>query len=269
MTGGQTVTADDAIPVVVERHGAVSVLTLNRPAALNAVNTALAEALGHALEEAATDPAVRAILLTGSGRAFCAGADLKELSAGVHTAIEHPEWGFAGVVRHWVSKPVIAAVNGPALGGGAELVLACDLAVADPSATFALPEVRRGLAANGGGVLRLHRQIPPKIALGLALTGDSVDAETALRWGLVNEVSGPGRSLEAAMELASRVARNAPLAVEATKRLVHRAQPADDSWDPAFWQRNDAELSTLLRTRDALEGARAFAERREPRWTAT
>ena len=261
--------ADDEFPVVVERRGAVCVLRLNRPAALNAVNTALAAALGSALEEAASDPTVRAVVLTGTGRAFCAGADLKEIAARVHTAIEHPDWGFAGVVRHWVAKPVVAAVNGLAVGGGAEIVLACDLAVADPAATFALPEVRRGLAANGGGVLRLHRQIPPKIALGLALTGDSMDAGSALRWGLVNEVSEPGRSLEAAIDLAQRVARNAPLAVEATKRLVHRAHSADDSWDSAFWRRNDDELSTLLHTEDAREGARAFAERRDPRWTAT
>ena len=261
--------ADGEVPVLVERHGAVCVLTMNRPAALNAVDTALTAALGGALEEAGGDPAVRAVVLTGSGRAFCAGADLKEIAAGVHSAIEHPEWGFAGMVRHWVAKPVVAAVNGLALGGGTELVLACDLAVADPSATFALPEVRRGLAANGGGVLRLHRQIPPKIALGLALTGDAIDAATALRWGLVNEVSAPGRSLEAALDLAQRVARNAPLAVEATKRLVHRAQSASDSWDPANWARNDEELTTLLHTDDAREGARAFAERREPRWTAS
>lgn len=261
--------ADDERPVLIERDGPVCVVTMNRPAALNAVNTALAAGLGDALEEAADDPAVRAVVLTGAGRAFCAGADLKEIAAGVHSAIEHPEWGFAGVVRHWVAKPVVAAVNGLALGGGAEIVLACDLAVADPAASFALPEVRRGLAANGGGLLRLHRQIPPKIALGLALTGDAMDATTALRWGLVNEVCAPGRSLEAAVDLAQRVARNAPLAVEATKRLVHRAQPAHDSWDAAFWARNDEELTTLLHTDDAREGARAFAERREPRWTAT
>lgn len=260
---------NEEFPVLVERQGTVCVLTLNRPAALNAVNTPLAEALGSALEEAATDPAVRAVVLTGAGRAFCAGADLKEIAAGVHTAMEHLDWGFAGVVRHWVAKPVVAAVNGLALGGGAEIVLTCDLAVADPAATFALPEVRRGLAANGGGVLRLHRQIPPKIALALALTGDPMDAETAQRWGLVNEISEPGRSLEVAVDLAHRVARNAPLAVEATKRLVHRAQPAEESWAPAFWQRNDDELSTLLHTADAREGARAFAERRDPRWTAT
>lgn len=261
--------AGDDEPVLAERHGGVCVLTLNRPAALNAVNAALAAALGSALDEAAADPAVRAVVLTGAGRAFCAGADLKEIAAGVHSAIEHPDWGFAGMVRHWVAKPVVAAVNGLALGGGAEIVLACDLAIADPAATFALPEVRRGLAANGGGVLRLHRQIPPKIALGLALTGDPMDADSALRSGLVNQVSAPGGSLEAALELAQRVARNAPLAVEATKRLMHRAQSHDDSWDPAFWQRNDDELSTLLHTADAVEGARAFTERRDPRWTAT
>lgn len=262
-------TTDDGTPVRIERRGQVCVLTLNRPAALNAVDSALAAALGSALQDAGTDPSIRAVVLTGAGRAFCAGADLKEIADGVHSSLDHPEWGFAGMVRHWVPKPVIAAVNGLALGGGTEIVLACDLAVADPAATFALPEVRWGLVAAGGGVLRLHRQIPAKVALGLALSGDPMDAGTAARWGLVNQVSEPGGSLEAAMELARRVARNSPLAIGATKRLIHRAQSHDDAWDPAFWERNDEELSALLHTDDAREGARAFAERREPRWTAT
>lgn len=253
-------------PLLVDRVGAVAVLTLNRPGSLNAVNRALAHALGAALSEAAADPAVRAIVLTGSGRAFCAGADLREIADVGAIATPGPEWGFAGVAKHWVDKPVIAAVNGPAHGGGLEIVLACDLAVADPAATFALPEVRRGLAATGGGVLRLRRQVPLKAALEIALTGEAFTADRALELGLVNAVSAPGESLSQAAALAQRIAANAPLAVAATKRLVHRAHAHDDAWDERFWERNDAEAALLLTSEDAVEGARAFLERRDPEW---
>jgi enoyl-CoA hydratase/carnithine racemase len=259
----------DEPAALVERDGPVCVVTLNRPAALNAVNSVLAATVGQALSDAADDPEISVVVLTGSGRAFCAGADLKEIAAGRSLdAPGHPEWGFAGVVQHWISKPVIAAVNGLAFGGGTEIVLACDLAVADPAAMFGLPEVTRGLVAAGGGVLRLHRQIPLKIALELALTGDPVTADSAARWGLVNHVADPGMALELSVHLARRIARNAPLAVQATKRLIHRAHPASDVWDPDLWSRNNAELSQLLPTEDAHEGARAFAERREPLWRA-
>lgn len=254
-------------PVLVEDNGPVRVVALNRPAALNAVNSALAAGLGQALSDAAEDPDIRVVVLTGSGRAFCSGADLKEIAAGRSLAAPgHPEWGFAGVVQHWIPKPLIAAVNGLALGGGAEIVLACDLAVADRAATIGLPEVTRGLVAAGGGVLRLHRQIPVKIALEAALTGDPITAESAARWGLVNHVTSPGSALDVAVHLARRIARNAPLAVQATKRLTHRGHRNGDGWDPESWERNDAELGLLLDTEDAAEGARAFVENREPRW---
>src|SRR5436190_4460390 len=148
--------------VLVERRGPVALITLNRPLAMNAVNGALARALGDALEELGNDPSLRVGVLTGAGRAFCAGADLKELAAGrsVHDP-GHPERGFAGLVRHFVDKPLIAAVNGFALGGGTEIVLACDLAVMSEDTSLGLPEVKRGLVAAAGGLLRLHRQIPP------------------------------------------------------------------------------------------------------------
>ena len=253
---------------LVERDGPVCIVTLNRPAALNAVDDAVASAVGEALEAAAADPDVRAVVLTGSGRAFCAGADLKAVAAGRGAGL-HPEWGFAGVVRHWVPIPLIAAVNGPALGGGMEIVLACDLAVADPRATFALPEVTRGLAAAGGGVLRLHHQVPLKIALEVVLTGETISAQSALRWGLVNRLSEPGSVVQAAVELAHRVAGNAPLAVQASKRLVHRAQAHDDAWDPAYWRSCAEEGTRLSATADAREGARAFVEGRPPRWSAS
>jgi len=255
-------------PVLVERDGPVCIVTLNRPASLNAVDDAVAAAVGQALDSAATDPDVRVVVLTGSGRAFCAGADLKAIADGRGPGL-HPQWGFAGVVQHWVPKPLIAAVNGPALGGGMEIVLACDLAVADPSATFALPEVTRGLAATGGGVLRLHRQVPLKIALEVALTGETFSAQSVLRWGLVNRLSEPGSVVHAAVQLAHRVADNAPLAVQVSKRLVHRAQAHEDTWDPAFWRRCAEEGMRLSETADAQEGARAFLEGRVPRWSTS
>lgn len=164
-------------PVLVERRGAVALITLNRPAAMNAVDARLARALGAAVAEFATDPGLRVAVLTGAGAAFCAGADLKELAAGrtVHDT-DHLERGFAGFVRHFVDKPVIAAVNGFALGGGTEILLACDLAVMSSEARVGLPEVKRGLVAAAGGVLRLHRQIPAKIAAEAIFTGEPVDA---------------------------------------------------------------------------------------------
>lgn len=168
-------------------QGHVAVLTMNRPDAMNAVNAALSTALGEGVERAASDPAIRVLVLTGAGRAFSAGADLKALAAGEWIGAEgHDDWGFAGFARHWVDKPVVAAVNGYALGGGTELALACDLVVASDEARFGLPEVRRGLFAAAGGLVRLQRQIPIKRAAEMALTGEPIDAATALDWGLVN-----------------------------------------------------------------------------------
>ena len=206
-----------AEPALYERFGHIAVVTLNRPRALNAVNAALSTAAGTALERAAEDREVRVVVVTGAGRAFCAGADLKELAAGrgVH-APEHPEWGFAGLVRHWIDKPVIAAVNGFAMGGGTEIALACDLVVAAEDATFGLPEVKRGLMAAAGGVVRMQRQLPFKRALQLGLTGDGITAQQAEEWGLVNVLAQPGEALAGALELAGRIAQNAPLSVQHT-----------------------------------------------------
>ena len=148
------------LPVLWSTHDAVALITLDRPRALNAVNRALSDALGAALDRAQFDPDIRAVVLTGAGRAFCAGADLKEVAAGREIdATDHPEWGFAGYVRHWIDKPIVAAVNGIAFGGGTELVLASDLVVADEGASFGLQEVKRGLFAAAGGVIRLQQQI--------------------------------------------------------------------------------------------------------------
>ncbi|MGY2085297.1 crotonase/enoyl-CoA hydratase family protein [Blastococcus sp. SYSU DS0539] len=255
-----------------EVRGHVAVITLNRPEALNAVNAALSTAVGTALETAAADDAVRVVVVTGTGRAFCAGADLKELAAQRSVAAEgHPEWGFAGLVRHWIDKPVIAAVNGFAMGGGTEIALACDLVVAAETAVFGLPEVKRGLLAAAGGVVRLQRQLPLKRALELALTGDPVDAATALEWGLVNRVVAPEEVLDAALALAERIAANAPLSVRHTKRTVHRTTAGGSDWDPAWagtdpWQANEEATALVFASRDAVEGPTAFAEKRPPRW---
>ncbi|MEU5948429.1 crotonase/enoyl-CoA hydratase family protein [Micromonospora sp. NPDC047465] len=255
-----------------ERSGHVAVIRLNRPQALNAVNAALSTAVGEALERAATDPEVRVVVVTGNGRAFCAGADLKELAAGRSVAApEHPEWGFAGLVRHWIDKPLVAAVNGFAMGGGTEIALACDLVVAAEDARMGLPEVRRGLIAAAGGVVRLQRQIPLKRALQMALTGDAVDVRQAAEWGLVNVVARPGAALEEALALAERIAANAPLSVQHTKRVMHAVAAAGSDWNPDWsrrevWAVNDEATDVVFASRDAVEGPTAFAEKRPPVW---
>ncbi len=253
-------------------HGRVAVLTLNRPDAMNAVNAALSTALGEGVERAAADPAVRVLVLTGEGRAFCAGADLKALAAGEPIgAAGHDEWGFAGFVRHWVDKPVIAAVNGFALGGGTELALACDLVVASEQARFGLPEVRRGLFAAAGGVVRLQRQVPVKRAAEIALTGEPIDAATALDWGLVNRVTDHDEVLATAILLAEVVAGNAPTAVRQTKRMLHRGAAGGSDWEAGWtgedpWTANQEAVTAVFGHPDAVEGPTAFAEKREPQW---
>lgn len=251
--------------VLLERRGPVAVVTLNRPAARNAVDSGLAALLGSTLEDIDRDPEVRVGVLTGAGAAFCAGADLKALAAGepVHDP-EHPEWGFAGITHHPLRKPLIAAVDGPALGGGTEIVLCCDLVVAGTGARFGLPEVARGLLAGAGGLVRLPRQIPVRAAMEAALTGETVSAETARDWHLVNRLVPAGEALGAALVLAERIAANAPLSVQASKQLIRSA--AAGGPEPELWAEN-ARLSTaLLASDDAREGMRAFAERRPPVW---
>lgn len=254
--------------VLYERREHIAIITLNRPEAMNAVNSALATALGRQLENCNSDPEVWAVVITGQGRGFCAGADLKAIASGQDISAEgHPEWGFGGMVRHFIDKPVIAAVNGFALGGGTEIVLACDLAVIDENAKLGLPEVTRGLFAAGGGALRLQRQVPLKIALEAALTGEHMSAQTALQWGLVNRVAAAGTSLEVALELAQTIVANAPLAVQQSKAVIHRAAAYGSDWDAPMWDElNAAAAKVVFGSEDALEGPTAFAEKRAPRW---
>jgi crotonobetainyl-CoA hydratase len=253
--------------VTLERQGHVGIATIRRPEAMNAVNAAVSTGLGEALAEAEADEAVRVLIVTGEGGAFCAGADLKALATGEDImARGHPEWGFAGYVRHFVSIPTIAAVNGFALGGGTEIVLASDLAVIDAEARLGLPEVKRGLLAAAGGVIRAQRQVPLKLALELALTGDPIAADTALAWGLVNRVAPAGTSVEVALELAGRIAVNAPLSVRETKRVMHQTAVLGSDWDDEAWQVNNRAAGRVIRSEDFREGTRAFAEKRAPEW---
>lgn len=262
---------DTAAPgALTERRGNVLVITINRPEARNAINGAVSIALGDALEEAQHDPQVRAVVVTGAGdKSFCAGADLKAIAR--RENIYHPDhgdWGFAGYVHHFIDKPTIAAVNGTALGGGTEIALASDLVVAAESAQFGLPEVKRGLIAGAGGVFRIVQQLPRKVGLELLLTGDPISAADAARWGLINQVVPDGTVLEAALALAERITVNAPLSVQASKRIAWGADDRLIADEEPGWARTTREFATLLRTEDAKEGPRAFAEKREPVWKA-
>lgn len=254
--------------VLVDRRGPALVVTINRPGAMNAVNGDVATAIGDALQSAEADATVRAVVLTGAGdRAFCAGADLKALARGEPTAHrEHPEWGFAGYVRHFVSVPTIAAVNGFALGGGTELCLASDLVVAAGTAQFGLPEVRRGIIAAAGGAFRLPRAIPRKIAMEMIFTGRPIDARQAHAWGLVNRIASADSVLTDALSLAAEIAANAPLAVRASKRIAYGAVAGDTIGETSLWGINAAEWAVVRKSQDAQEGAQAFADKRKPVW---
>lgn len=264
MSEGTTIEA-----VLTERRGNVLLVTLNRPEARNAVNAAVSTGLGDALHEAQHDAEVRAVVVTGAGQSFCAGADLKAISRRENIFHpEHAEWGFAGFVQHVVDKPVIAAVNGTALGGGTELALASDLVVAEERTTFGLPEVKRGLIAAAGGVFRIVEQLPRKVAMELMFTGEPMSAADALKWGLVNQVVPDGTVVDAALALAERITVNAPLAVWATKRVAAGIDDGVITGDEAGWTRTMREMGTVLRSQDAREGPLAFAEKRQPVWMA-
>jgi crotonobetainyl-CoA hydratase len=266
-----TVPADHGAPAVLtERHGRVLLVTINRPQARNAVNAAVAMGLGDALEQADADGGIWAVIVTGAGdKAFCAGADLKAVSRGESLSPADPEraaWGFAGYVAHHISKPTIAAVNGFALGGGTEIALASDLVVAADTASFGLPEVKRGIYAGAGGVFRLPQQIPKKVAMEMILTGEPVSAARALELGLVNRVVPQDRVIEEALALAGRVTANAPLSVQASKRIANGIRDGQVAADAEYWERSRAEGRALMTSADAAEGPRAFAEKRLPSW---
>jgi crotonobetainyl-CoA hydratase len=257
--------------LLAEQRGHVVILTLNRPEARNAVNLDLAQRLGDALDHADHDADIWAVVVTGAGdTAFCAGADLKAVSRGESVVPSDPRragWGFAGYVSHPISKPTIAAVNGFALGGGTEITLASDLAVAAESASFGQPEVARGIIAGAGGAFRLAQQLPRKVAMEMLLTGAPVTARQALELGLINRVVPAGQLLDAALELAARICSNAPLAVQATKRIALGIADGRIAADDAGWELTEREARAVMRSQDAQEGPSAFAEKRPPVWT--
>jgi crotonobetainyl-CoA hydratase len=266
VTQPDTATAPAAL---VERRGNVALITINRPEARNAVNAAVGTAVGDALEQAQNDPEVRAVVITGAGESFCAGADLKAISRRENLFHpDHGEWGFAGYVQHFIDKPTIAAVNGTALGGGTELALASDLVVAEERTKFGLPEVKRGLIAAAGGVFRIVDHLPRKVALELLFTGEPMSSADALKWGLVNQVIPDGTVVEAALALAERITVNAPLAVWASKRVAYGTDDGVITGDEPGWTRTKREIGAVLRSEDAKEGPLAFAEKRQPVWKA-
>jgi enoyl-CoA hydratase len=247
--------------VLVERAGGVLVITLNRPEVRNAVNEAAAHAIAAAADLLDEDPDLVVGIITGAGGTFCAGMDLKAFLRGEIPRIEGR--GLAGIAITPPRKPLIAAVEGHAVAGGCEIVLACDLVVAARDARFGLPEVKRSLVAAGGGLLRLPERIPAGIAMEYALTGESFGAEDAARWGLVNRVTEPGGALAGARVLAKQIAANGPLAVQVSKEVLVGAR----QWTATErWQRQRELSDPVLYSEDAKEGALAFAEKRVPVW---
>jgi enoyl-CoA hydratase len=248
--------------VTTDETDGVFVIAINRPSVRNAIDLATTEALAVAFDELDARDDLSVGILTGSGGIFCAGMDLKAFLRGERPII--PGRGFGGLTEASPDKPLIAAVEGAALGGGCELALSCDMIVAAEGASFALPEVKRGLVAAAGGVLRLPRRLPFHIAMELTLTGAAFDAEQAHRWGLVNRLAEPGQALAVARQLASEVAANGPLAIRVTKHLVMQS----DEWTLAeSFERQREHTVRVLQSDDAREGARAFAEKRAPVWT--
>ena len=242
----------------------VAVITLNRPEAKNAVNLELAQALAAAIDEFEERPDLTIGILTGSGGTFCAGMDLKGFARGERPSL--PGRGFAGLTEAPPSKPLIAAVEGWALAGGCELALAADLIVASTDAKFGLPEVKRGLAAAAGGLLRLPKILPYQLAMEIAITGDPLSATVAHHHGLVNRLAEPGHALTVARELAARVAANGPLAVRATKQVL--AMSAKYTDPDAFVAQREF-IDPVFTSRDAKEGAKAFGEKRSPVWSGS
>lgn len=246
----------------VEEHGRVLVLTMDRPESRNAMSMAMAHRIAEAVTMLDQRVDLSVAVITGANKTFCAGMDLKGFARGERPVVE--ERGFAGLVRRPPTKPLIAAVEGYALAGGFEIVLACDLIVASREAKFGLPEVRRGLTAAAGGLLRLQHRVPYHLAMELVLTGRMWPATEAAEVHLVNRLAEPGHALEMAIELAEEVAANAPLALAASKQVLVRSVdwPLSDKFD-----KQEAWVDPIRNSADAKEGALAFMEKRAPRWT--
>jgi enoyl-CoA hydratase len=247
-----------------EQRGHVAVLTINRPEARNAVNGDVAAGIEEAIDRIEGDDDTWVGVLTGAGSVFSAGADLKAISSGQAGGLNTEKGGFAGLVRRKRTKPLIAAVDGPALAGGCEIALACDLIVASTNARFGVPEVKRSLVAAGGGLFRLPQALPRNVAMELILTGDPIEADRAYALGMVNELVDAGKAVEAAVTLAERICVNAPLAVRESRRVLLAALGTDD--EGKLWSLSNEAFAKVMQSEDFGEGPRAFIEKRAPQW---
>src|SRR3954464_9073301 len=247
-----------------EQRGHVAVLTINRPEARNAVNGEVASGIEEAIDKVEADDETWVTVLTGAGPVFSAGADLKAINPGQAGALNTKRGGFAGIPRRERDKPIIAAVDGRALAGGCEIALACDLIVASTEAQFGIPEVKRSLVAAGGGLFRLPKTLPSKIALELALTGDPITAQRAYDLGMVNELCEPGKAVDTAVTLAERICVNAPVAVRESRKVVLKAMGTDE--EKELWDLSNAAFAKVAQTEDFAEGPLAFIEKRPPNW---
>jgi enoyl-CoA hydratase len=255
MSDAATTTNDT---VLTEVRGRVLLITLNRPEAMNAINTDLAQGLLAAIDRLDNDDALTTGVLTGAGRGFCAGMDLKAFAAG------GPPKGFDGFIRNGARKPLIAAVEGFALAGGLEVAHTCDLLVAAKGIKLGIPEAGVGLFAAGGALLRLPRRVPYGVAMEMALTADPITAEQAFAYGLVTRLAEKGEAANVALELAERIARNAPLSVAASKQVLRETQGRTEE---EFWDMQAPVMRTVFSSDDAKEGPRSFAEKRAPTWS--
>jgi enoyl-CoA hydratase len=246
-----------------ETKGHVAYITLNRPEARNAVNAAVANGIESALDRYEGDSDLWAAVLSGNGPVFCAGADLKEIAAGNHAALATPRGGFGGIVQRKRTKPLIAAVGGRALAGGCEIALACDMIVASRETYFGLPEVKRSLVAVAGALIRLPQAIGMANAMEVLLTGEPLSATRAYELGMINRLTDPDKVMDEAVALAESIAKNAPLAVQASLALASRCFTDDES---KIWTDSFGEFLRILQSEDAQEGPRAFIEKREPEW---
>lgn len=244
-------------------QGRIAIVTLNRPDARNAVNAELAQGVENALDRFEADPELWVAILTANGKAFCAGADLKEIAAGNGHKLFTAKGGFAGIAKRARTKPLIAAIAGSALAGGTEVALSCDMIVCSTETNFGLPEVKRSLVAGAGGLFRLPRVIGMPTALEAILTGDPLPAQRAYELGMVNKVVAPDAVMTEALKLAERIVVNAPLAVQASLAVATRALHDDDE---TLWKASDAGFAKLATTEDYKEGPRAFIEKRAPVW---
>jgi enoyl-CoA hydratase len=247
--------------VLTERRDKVLVITINRPDQRNAVNAAVAAGIAQGLDELDGDDGLAVGIITGAGKGFCAGMDLKAFVTGERPWFE--DRGFAGITQRAAAKPLIAAVEGFAVAGGLEVALACDLIVAAKGTRLGIPEVKRSLVAAGGGLLRLPRVLPRNVAMELALTGDPIAAERAYELGMVNRLAEAGHALDTALELAAQIAVNAPLGLIGSKRILNESLDWPDS---EFFERQQPISGPIFDSEDAKEGATAFSEKRAPVW---